>query len=322
MTQRREFLKAAATVAAGSMITSTLGTPFTLMKKGKLRKIGIQLFSLPKMLEADFRDTIGMLAEMGYGEIEPYGPYPFSADVAQASWKALGPMLGFSGSGYFGLSATEVASVFKENKLTAPSMHTDLDTLRTRMTQLGEAGNELGFTYAVLPAIPAGERKTLDDYKRRAEEFNKIGAEAKKNGIRFGYHNHGYGLHEKNGKIPLNIILDNTDPELVFFEMDIYWTTAGGMDPVQQLNAYPGRYVMMHVKDMKEDKRFSGDGDDPSQWIELFPYMTTAGAGVMDLEAIISAGKANGVKHFYVEQDVVADPEVALKKSIDYLKSL
>ena len=78
----------------------------------------------------------------------------------------------------------------------------------------------------------------------------------------------------------------------------------------------------MHIKDMVKKVHFSGDGGDPKQWIELFPYMTTAGSGVLDLRSIIIKAKENGVKHFIVEQDMVKDPEVALKKSFDYLSSL
>ena len=93
-------------------------------------------------------------------------------------------------------------------------------------------------------------------------------------------------------------------------------------DPVDLLTSYPGRTHLMHVKDMKEKKQFSGDGGNSNQWIELFPYMTTAGDGVMNLRAIIEQVKKSGVKHFFVEQDVVANPDVALKRSFDYVKAL
>lgn len=290
--------------------------------KPLLDQIGIELFSLPHLLEKDFKGAIEMLARIGYQKIETFGPYTFSTDAAKESWSKVVPSVGFSGSGYFGLSQSEVMSIFKANKMSVPSMHTDLDTLRHNMPALADAAKALGATYVVLPAIPQEERKTLDDYKRRADEFNAIGAEAKRHGVRYGYHNHGYGLHEMEGQIPLHVIIENTDPELVFLEMDIYWTTAGGANPVDLLKAYPGRYRMMHLKDMKQLVHFSGDGGDPAQWVELFPYMTTAGDGVLDLKGIITAAEANGVEHFYVEQDIVADPEVALKKSFDYLQSL
>lgn len=287
-----------------------------------MKKIGIQLFSLPRLLEADFRSAVKMLAQLGYREIELYGPYPFSTNEAKVGWKAITATLGFSGSGYFGHSAGEVKEILRENNIKTPSIHTDLTTLQNNMNELGEAGHTLGFKYVGLPAIPQDKRKSLDDYKRMADEFNRIGAQAQKAGLKFSYHNHGYGLKEMDGQIPLNLILENTDPILVFFEMDLFWTVAGGADPVSYLKSYPHRYHLMHVKDMKEKKQFSGDGGEPSQWIELFPYMTTAGDGVIDLKSILTEAQKAGVKHFFVEQDMVAEPKVALKRSIDYLKGV
>lgn len=314
---RRNFIKTGTFAAAFAVAPY-----FSSQTKSKALKPGIQLFSLPKLLDKDFRGAIAMLAQMGYKEVEFYGPFPFSTDSAKERWKAVTPSLGFSGSGYFGHSAQEVRAILKEHKIKATSTHTDLTTLQTRMGQLGEAGETLGFKYVGLPSIPEELRKTLDDYKRMAEVFNKIGALAKKAGLKFAYHNHGYGLQEVNGQIPMNIILDQTDPDLVFFEMDIFWTTAGGANPMEYLESYPQRYHLMHLKDMKEKVRFSGDGGNASEWIALFPYMTSAGSGVLDLKSIIATGQKMGVKHFYVEQDMVDHPEVALKKSLDYLKSL
>ena len=190
------------------------------------------------------------------------------------------------------------------------------------MNRLGEAAQLLGHEYVILPSIPDDKRKTLDDYKKMADTFNKIGEAAKNAGVKFAYHNHGYGLKEMNGQVPLKLILDGTDPSLVFFEMDIYWTTAGGADPVAYLELYKNRYHLMHVKDMSKKVQFSGDGGDSKQWIELFPYMTTAGNGVIDLKSILPKAKEYGVKHFIVEQDMVADPGTALKKSFDFLASL
>ncbi|HWB23841.1 MAG TPA: sugar phosphate isomerase/epimerase [Chitinophagaceae bacterium] len=317
MITRRNFLQTAAMSAAGVLISKPLFAESRLIKK-----VGIQLFSVPKGLDTDFEGTIKMLANMGYTEIEMYGPYPFSTQAAKDSWNAVTPSLGFKGSGFFGHTAKEVKSIFKANGMTVPSMHTDLDTLSTAMDKLAEAAHTLGATYVVLPAIPGDKRKTLDDYKKMADNFNAIGASAKKAGIKFGYHNHGYGLKEMDGQIPLRVILDNTDKDLVFFEMDLYWTTAGGADPIELFTHYPNRYNLVHIKDMMKKVHFSGDGGDPKQWIELFPYMTSAGSGVLDLKAILTAAKNNGVKYFIVEQDMVANPEVALKKSYNYVASL
>lgn len=314
---RRQFIASSA-LTTGALLVGHEGFSATAI----LKNVGIGLFSLPKLLEQDFGKGIHLLAEMGYREAELYGPYPFSAQAAKDRWATITPQLGFSGSGFFGKSMKKVQAIFKENKIKVPSIHTDLETLRHNMGQLGEAAQTIGFRYVVLPAIPPENRKTLDDYKKISEEFNQIGEQAKKSGLRFAYHNHGYGLQEMNGVMPLQLILEKTDPDLVFLEMDLYWTVAGGADPIEYLKKYPNRYVMMHVKNMKKKVRFSGDGSDPAQWIELFPYMATADDGVLDLKSILTAAQKSGVKHFFVEQDMVKDPEIALKKSIDYLKSL
>lgn len=315
---RRQFISKSAKASASTLLFSS-----AIFKSDPLlEKIGIQFFSLPQMLDTDLKGALSMLSKIGYREVELYGPYPFSNPAAIERWNAVTPSLGFKGSGYFGHTAMEMKNLLQENGFSIPSIHTDLDTLQMNMNKLGEAARILGNTYVVLPAIPAEKRKTLDDFRTMAEAFNKIGEEAKKEGIKFAYHNHGYGLKEVNGQIPLELIFDNTDPSLVFFEMDLYWTTAGGADPIALLNKYKNRYPLMHIKDMIKKVHFSGDGGDPKQWIELFPYMTTAGSGVLDLRSIIINAKENGVKHFIVEQDMVKDPEVALKKSFDYLSSL
>ena len=314
---RREFVLSSAAASAAGVLRLNAAPV-----RAKMSSVGVQLFSIPKLLERDFRAGIAMLAQMGYSEVELFGPFPFSDPEAITRWNAITPQLGFSGSGYFGNSAKQVRVILDENHITAPSVHTDLATLQKGIGRLGEAGSALGFTYVVLPSIPDELRRNLDDYKKMADAFNKIGEQAKSVGLKFAYHNHGYGLQEMDGTVPLRLLLEQTDPNLVFFEMDIFWTAAGGADPVELLRTNPGRYQLMHVKDMKEKKTFSGDGGDSRQWIELFPYMTTAGDGVMNLREIVAAGRRSGVQHFFVEQDMVANPEIALKRSFDYVKAL
>lgn len=311
---RRDFLSVTSFILASST--------FRVASARAKQALGVQLFSIPKMLEKNFREGIAFVAGLGYSEVEFYGPYTFSAPEARAHWNSITPQLGFSGSGFFGLTAERVRSILDENRVSAPSMHTDLATLQEGMGALADAAHVLGSTYVVLPSIPQAKRVTLDDYKRMADTFNRIGTEARSHGLKFGYHNHGYGLREMQGQIPLQIILRQTDPELVFFEMDIYWTTAGGADPVQLLRQNPGRYKLLHLKDMKELRHFKGDGGDPSQWIELFPYMTSVGDGVLDIKGIIAQAQKSDVKYLFVEQDMVADPAVALRRSADFLLKL
>jgi sugar phosphate isomerase/epimerase len=321
MTHRRNFLKSAAAILSGNVITSrSNGHDINKRAKRGLERIGIQLFSIPRLAEKDFSGTMRMLSQIGYKEIEFFGPYSFSSSEDKERWKGVAPSVGFSGSGFFGLTAKEVKKILDDNGLAAPSMHTGADSLNNAMGGLAEAAQVLRTKYVTLPSAPS--QTDLDGYKRQADDFNRVGAQAKKQGIRFAYHNHGNGLKAIDGTIPFDLILERTDPDLVFFEMDIYWMTAGGADVCAYLDKYPGRFRLMHVKDMAKDVRFSGDGSDPSQWIELFPYLENAGEGVLDLEKILSHAKRSGVEHFIVERDLAPDPEEDLKKSFSYLKGV
>jgi sugar phosphate isomerase/epimerase len=118
------------------------------------------------------------------------------------------------------------------------------------------------------------------------------------------------------------LILENTDPLHVYFQMDIYWMTAGGVDVVQYLDKYAGRFRLMHVKDMTKEVRFSGDGGDPQQWMELFPYLADAGSGVIDIKNVVSHAMKSGVEHFIVERDLAPNGLDDLKKSYSYLSTL
>lgn len=317
--ERRKFLINSGIAASSLMLFSGCKS---LLSQDALNSIGVQLFSFPKLLEKDFNAGVKMVSEMGYKEIEMFGPFNFSVEAAKKRWKSITPMLGFNGSGYFGHTLKEIKTILDEHNIKVTSIHSDMDTMQTRMEEIAKESEQLGFEYVVLPAIPEEKRQTLDDYKRVVEEFNEIGGKAKQVGLKFVYHNHGYGFNKIENQVPIELVFDQTESNLVFFQMDLFWTIAGGMNPSDLLNAYPGRYVSMHVKDMKKLTRFSGDGGDPSQWMELFPEMASLGDGVLDIPKIISTAQQQGVKHFYIEQDIVNNPEVALKKSFNYLKSL
>ena len=320
---RRDFIESVSFVSLGTLLPAcatrmnTQTNPRALLPPDR---IGIQLFTLPKLLETDFAGTMKLLASKGFREIEFFGPYPFSAPEAQERWKSVTPALGFSGSGYFGLKVQEVKKILDDNRLSSPSMHTDIVTLRNNLSQLAEAAHALGQTYAIIPSAPT--RATLDEYKKDADEYNEIGAKAKSLGIRFGYHNHGNGLKPLDGEIPFDLTLKRTDPNLVFFEMDIFWTTAGGADPVAYLDNHPGRFRLMHIKDMSKDVRFPGDGGDPQQWISLFPYLTDPGSGVLDLKKILTHAKKSGMEHYLLENDLTKNPNQTLENSYKFLSGL
>lgn len=322
MVDRRNFMKSAAALAIGSAMTgyeSILKTPAAPIA---LDRIGVGLFTIPHMLEQNFAEAMKKLADIGYKEVEFFGPYPFSVPEAHESWKPVAETIGLSQSGYFGHTPQQARAILDENGLSSPSMHIDLRTLQTHLDEVAEAAQAMGQRYAGIAAIPPEERMSLDDYKRTADVFNELGMRMDEAGLKFMYHNHGYGLVEMEGEIPFNLLLERTDPNVVVMEMDVFWMTAGRADPVAYLEAYPGRFRLMHIKDMTEVVQFAGDGGDPSQWIELFPKMTDAGSGVLDLAAIIAQARKSGVEHYYLERDLASDADRTLESSYQFLSSL
>ena len=319
---RSLFLKNLSLLTAGSALIppSILGKPYSLNKL--LPEVGIQLFSIPLLLNKDFEKSISMISNMGYTYIEFFGPYYFSSQSAKDSVKNYPfPPSDNPISGFYGNKGLEVKSILGDYNLKSPSLHTDLDTLENHMGKLANAALKCGAEYVVLPAIPPDQRTNIDDYKRIADRFNSIGLAAKKEGISFAYHNHGYGFSEKEGLIPTEYVFDNTDSDLVFLQMDIFWTLAAGQDPIRLLNKYSNRYKLMHLKDMKENILFDGDGESFDQWITLFPNMTSCGKGIADIKGIINKAKDVGVKHFFVEQDMAQNPEIVLQESFDFITS-
>jgi len=320
MTNRRTFLRQAAAITGSSWLTfgSCQSKTYSTVTDGIT--LGVNLFSIPRLLEKDFESAMQMLARIGYRKIEFFGPYDFSPEEEKASWASITPSLGFSGSGFFGKDLKDVKKILDDNGLSSPSLHSALPTLQKNMQALADAANTLGASYVTLPS--AETQTSLDGYRKQAEQFEAIGESARRNGVLFAYHNHGNGLKPMDGTVPFELIMDNTGPENVFFQMDIFWMTAGGVDLVQYLHKYKDRFRLMHIKDMSKKVSFSGDGGDPQQWIELFPFLANAGSGVLDLKTIITAARSSGVEHFIVERDLAPDPEKDLAESHDFLQSL
>ena len=185
-------------------------------------------------------------------------------------------------AGYFGRTPAQVRQLLEQNHLSAPSTHLGYDLLASGAWD-----------------------KALDD----ADEFNRAGEAARKKGLRFAYHNHDFEFVRSDGAVPLEILLANTDPALVSFEMDVYWVTHAGADPKALIRQYPTRFALLHIKDS------AGPPDDK---------MVDVGAGKIDFASILrlDADQRQAVKHVFVEHDQPADPFAFAKNSFDYLKKL
>jgi sugar phosphate isomerase/epimerase len=171
---------------------------------------------------------------------------------------------------------------------------------------------EIGIQYMINPFI--GPQKTLDDYKKKADEFNKHGEICKKAGLRFAYHNHDYSFKQQDGKIPQDILLENTNPDTVDFEMDIYWVVTAGADPISFLEKYPNRFRLSHIKDRLKTIPI-GSKEDAS---------CDLGTGIIDFGKILPVAMKNGMKHFIVEQELYTNSTPLKSAEVDaaYLKKL
>jgi sugar phosphate isomerase/epimerase len=248
----------------------------------RLSKIGLQLYTVRRELEKDFAGTLEKVATLGFLEVEF--------------------------AGYFNHAPREVKTILARNQLSAPSAHISTADLRGNLQVATEAAQTIGHQYLVCAYLPAEERRSLDDYKRLVDLLNGAGERLNKAGIQFGYHNHDFEFAPTEGKIPYDVILAGTDPRLVKMELDLYWIIKAGQDPLKYFSAYPGRFPLVHVKDM--------DGT-PKH------FFTEVGQGTIDFRRILAAAQKAGVKHYFVEQDETpASPFSSIKLSIDYLKQL
>lgn len=287
----------------------------------KSRNIGIQLFTIPRMVDNDFKGTLQLLSKIGYKEIEFFGPYPFSAESTKQHWETMKPMLGMKNNAFYGYTVKETAKLLQDNSLTAPSIHADMASMRENMSLLLDNLAGLNAKYVVLPALFEG-RDSLDQYRKLTDEFNYFGEQMSRYGMTFMYHNHGYEHIEMDGEIPMHFMINNTNPDFVSFELDIFWMAAAGADPIEFLDSYPGRYKALHLKDASESFRFSGDGGTPDQWMAVFPKMCDPGNGVFDIPAILSHAEKSGVEHFFLERDLTPEPILTLNNSFSYLSQL
>ena len=169
----------------------------------------------------------------------------------------------------------------------------------------------IGMKYLICPWL--GAQKKLDDFKRFAEEFNKKGEICKQNGIRFAYHNHDYSLKPLEGTIPQQLLMEQTDPSLVDFEMDIYWVVTANEDPELWLKKYKDRFRLCHIKDRTKTP-VENNGKNS---VDL-------GTGVINFGKVLKTAKENGMQYFIVEQEAYPNGTAvdAAKAGADYMKKL
>jgi sugar phosphate isomerase/epimerase len=243
----------------------------------KLQRIGIQLYSLRQLAAADLAGVLERLARIGYAEVETAGSY--------------------------GHSAPEFRALLVKNKLTAPSAHVPVDAIEASPNEIFSDAKTIGHEWITVPS-PSGRVSTIAEWKTFAVRLNRAAALAKDAGFRFAYHNHDTEFKKVEDSVPWDVLMSETDPKLVFAQIDLYHAVNGGADPLDLLARYGPRIKMLHVKDMgAADRR-----------------MVDVGAGTIDFKTIFA--RAKGIEHYFVENDNPADPFAFAAHSYDYLSKL
>ena len=283
MPSRRDFLKQSSVFSAALLVN-----PKDLFKSKT--PVGVQLYTLRSDIAKDAKGTISKVASLGFKEVETFG---------------------YRDGKYFDMPSAEFAQFLKSAGLTSPSGHYFpggfflKDKWEEQWSPLLNDAKTIGQKYVVVPYLEE-ENRNVEAYKKLAVQLNKAAEMAKASGLQLAYHNHDFEFKDHNGQTGFNILLKDTDPNLVKMELDIYWAVKAGYNPVDLFKASPGRYVMWHVKDMDNtDKKF----------------FTEVGNGTIDFKKIFANAKLSGMKHFFVEQDVCPGPPLeSISKSITYIQ--
>jgi sugar phosphate isomerase/epimerase len=286
--KRRDFLKLGGTFAAAYAFQSTACKVGAMTGNTKIADdFGLQLYSLRDVLPADPKGVLEKVASYGYKQIESYE--------------------GKDGM-FWGMSNTEFKSYMDQLGMRIIASHTDINKDFEKKVDDAAA---IGMKYLICPY--KGPQKSIDDFKKIAEDFNKKGEICKKGGIRFGYHNHDYSFKPVDGQLPQNVMMDNTDPALVDFEMDIFWVVAGGADPVEWMKKYKNRFRLCHVKDRSKTP---GPNEGKNS--------CDLGKGSIDYDTVLKTALKNGIQYYIVEQEFYPDSTSleSAKADAAYMKSL
>ncbi|HYF68490.1 MAG TPA: sugar phosphate isomerase/epimerase [Ohtaekwangia sp.] len=280
--KRRQFIQSAGLATAGML---TIPSFLKAAPKGK-KGLGLQLYTLRDVMPKDPKGVLKKVADFGYSEVETYG---------------------YRDGKLFGMDIKDFNTYCKSLGLKVTSGHYGIDIVRSGWEKAIVDAKSIGQKYMVVPYLGQEERKTIDDYKKRCEEFNKAGELCNKHGIRFGYHNHDFEFLPLEDKLPYDVMLEELDPKNVAMEMDLFWVVNAGQDPIQYFEKHPGRFEQWHVKDMdKSDRNKNAD----------------VGTGSIDFKSIFAKAKLSGMKHYYVEQESYpGEPIDSAKKCADYMKA-
>jgi sugar phosphate isomerase/epimerase len=265
MINRRLFLQLSIAGAGGVAARGLLGEEGHGLNG---RPLGVQLYTVRQQAERDLPAVLEAVRKIGYTEVETY-------------WDI------------YGHPAAELRRMIEDHGLKVPSGHFNYDGLEGKI----DYAKTLGVEYVICPMLPESMWMTLDGYKQAADQFNLWGEKVHKAGMQFGFHNHNYEFRRFEDTTGYETLMKRCDPKLVCIEMDCYWITQAGGDPMEMFQRYGSRIKLLHLKDRKP-------GFPPTQVKDAAAeHFTEVGAGTVRWAPILAAAEKNGVKHFFVERD-------------------
>jgi sugar phosphate isomerase/epimerase len=255
--------------------------------------VGVQLYSFRDAFKTDVPGTLARIHSLGFKEVELAGTY--------------------------GMSARQFRQELDRAGLHASSMHVGYEIFRDSLSTVLADAKTLGVRYVGTAWIPHPDGPiTVALARQAATDFTRWGRAARARGLQFFYHVHGYEFKRgEGGVLPIDVLMKETDPKAVAYEMDVFWATLPGNDPVALLRKYSGRWKLMHLKDMKKGVAtnvMTGSADPNATEVPV-------GTGQIDYKAVLKTAKQVGVKKFYLEDETAA-PFETVPQSVHWLRSI
>jgi sugar phosphate isomerase/epimerase len=281
---RRDFLRIYAAGAIGALAVSQIefksrtSPAAAASVDPKSFGIGLQLYTIRDAMATDVPGSLKKVSDIGYKYLE---------------------LAGYADGKFYGYTPEEFKKMAEDLGMEALSSHTEVEAQGITLEnakKMAEDHARLGVKYCVQPWV-VPEARTIASYQKMVADWNKVGEIMKESGIQFGYHDHNFEFATVDGKIPyFDIFLPELDKDLVTMEIDLFWVTKAGQDPVEIFKKYPGRFQLFHMKDMftQQAPFFTTEGVDD---------FAPVGAGLIDFKRILAAKDIAGMKYMFVEQD-------------------
>jgi sugar phosphate isomerase/epimerase len=272
---RRDFLKISGATALGALALSEYG----FMADNKTTGIALQLYTIRDAMDADAKGSLKKVADLGYKYVE---------------------LAKYADGKFYGFEPKEFKKIVSDLGMEILSSHTQVEAQGITLDnakKMTEDHAKLGVKYCVQPWVVEEARKTVASFQKMVSDWNKVGEIMKASGIQFGYHNHNFEFATVEGKVPyFDIFLAELDKNLVTMELDLFWLTKAGQNPVEIFKKYPGRFQLFHMKDM---------------YTKQAPFFTTTGVtdfapvgeGLINFKEILAAKDIAGMKYMIVEED-------------------